>query len=54
MSQRQRFVQLMMLSLNVQNPHFQAIVDVWGVPETFERHYTEDYNLISGTKNDTD
>ena len=39
---------------NVKNPHFQAIVDVWGVPETFERHYTEDYNLISGTKNDAD
>ena len=39
---------------NVKNPHFQAIVDVWGVPETFEHHYTEDYNLVSGTKNDAD
>ena len=39
---------------NVKNPHFQAIVDVWGVPETFERHYTEDYILISGNKNDAD
>ena len=39
---------------NVKNPHFQAIVDVWGVPETFEHHYTGDYNLISGTKNDAD
>ena len=39
---------------NVKNPHFQAIVDVWGVPETFEHHYTEGYNPISGTKNDAD
>ena len=39
---------------NVKNPHFQALVDMWGVPRTFERHYTEDYNLVSGTRNDTD
>ena len=34
---------------NVKNLH-----DVWGMPETFQRHYTEDYNLISGTKNKAD
>ena len=42
---------------NVKNPHFKALVDVWGLPETFERHSTEDYNLISVTyctKNDAD
>ena len=29
-----------------ENPHFQALVQVWGIPEDFERSHTEDYNVI--------
>ena len=36
-----------MYGLNTsENPHFQALVQVWGIPEDFERSYTENYNVI--------
>ena len=28
------------------HPHFQALVNAWGVPEDFERSYIEDYQVI--------
>ncbi len=31
---------------NVDNPTFQALVEVWDVPEYIERKYTDDYDII--------
>ena len=33
------------------NPYFQALVDVWGVPENIERRYTDDYDIIQNNNN---
>ena len=33
-----------------ENPHFQALVQVWGVPEDFEGSYIKDYNVIMNKK----
>ena len=33
-----------------ENPHFQALVQVWGVPDDFEGSYIEDHDVIMNKK----
>ena len=33
-----------------ENPHFQALMQVWRIPEDFEGSYIEDYNVIMNKK----